>query len=77
VFPDNNTIDGVTSVDNIFTPKAFKVKNLTSLPRPHYRINSINELGATPKANDLKNIWGTNKHYNIYGPKGDPKLLSL
>jgi len=65
VFPDNNYLDGVTSVDNILTPKAFKVKDLTSLPRPHYRINSINELGTTPKGNDLKNIWGTDKNFNI------------
>jgi len=28
-------LDGVKSVDNIKTPKAFKVQDLTSLPRPH------------------------------------------
>jgi len=28
-------LKGVTSVDKIVTPKAFPVKDLTKLPRPH------------------------------------------
>jgi len=65
IFPDNSELSGVKSVDNIFTPKAFKVKDLTSLPRPHYKINSITQLGSTPKGSTLKNIWGTDKNFNI------------
>lgn len=67
----------MTSIDNIKTPKAFPVKDLTALPRPHYRINNINELGGTPKGGQLDNFWGTSKQLDIYGPRGDPKLLNL
>lgn len=60
----------VKSINELpFTPKAVGFQRY-GLPFPSTHVTSIYEIPPTPKADQLKNHFGTAKQDNFYGPQG-------